>query len=194
MKTDTITAISLEQTLENLKAKATTFNQAAEELFSYSFNDFNLLFELDRLQVEPENYVRIPVLRGENFAAILMIWGVDNHTAIHDHQNYDGIIKVLKGSLTEVSFRENSNFIEFDGTGTAHKDQVFPEEKGGIHSIANISDDVSVSLHLYRTPQLNLDGVRIFDTVKRRIGWLNQHATSCSWKLPRKSYSKIVNI
>ena len=63
-------------------------------------------------QVPNETYVRIPVYNDE-FVAILMLWGIDNCTAIHDHSNYDGRIKVLKGSLTEVSYRENSNFIEY---------------------------------------------------------------------------------
>lgn len=194
MRTETATTFSLVETLETLKTHTANYNEAAEELFSFSFSDYNLLFELDRFSVSPETFIKVPVLETENFTAVIVLWGVDKGTAIHDRTQYDGRIKVLKGSLTEVSFRENDNFIEYNGTETAHTNEIFPEGQGGVHSFTNISDDVSVSLHIYRPSQKNLDGIRIFDTENRRIGWLNQHATAFSWQLPKNSYSKIVSI
>ncbi len=194
MKTTPILSKQLVEILEDFGKNPPTFDETVDELFVYDYEDYNLLFELDKVEVANVTYKRIPVFQGESSVAILMIWGIDNTTAIHDHNNYDGRIKILKGELTEVAYRENSNFIEYDGAGIAHKNDVFPEECGGIHSIVNNSDEVSVSLHIYRTSQLNLDGVRIFDTENRKVAWLNENATSCSWNLPENAYKKIQKI
>lgn len=194
MRTQTSIKETLVDVLENLMQQPKGFDETVRELFRYNYSDYNQWFEISKLSVERETYKRVPVFRSQECVAILMIWGKDNTTAIHDHNNYDGRIKVLKGSLTEVSYRENSNFIEYNGVGTAYEGQIFPEEYGGIHSIVNNSDGISVSLHIYRTSQLNLKGVRLFDTEKRRVAWLNDNASSCSWKLPEDSYEKIVNI
>lgn len=194
MRTQTSIKETLVDVLENLMQQPKGFDETVRELFRYNYSDYNQWFEISKLSVERETYKRVPVFRSQECVAILMIWGKDNTTAIHDHNNYDGRIKVLKGSLTEVSYRENSNFIEYNGVGTAYEGQIFPEEYGGIHSIVNNSDGISVSLHIYRTSELNLKGVRLFDTEKRRVAWLNDNASSCSWKLPEDSYEKIVNI
>lgn len=194
MKADTTITRSLVDTLEELMQHPKDFQETVQNLFSYGYEDYNRLFEIDSIVVKNETYKRIPVFRGRDCVAILMIWGVDNITAIHDHVNYDGSIKVLKGLLTEVSYRENSNFIEYDGVGTALENHVFPEDFGGIHSIVNSNEGISVSLHVYRTDQLNLKGVRIFDTAKRRVAWLNENAEYCSWNLPADAYERIMKI
>ncbi len=170
------------------------YSKVQDVLFNYNYEDYNKIFELDKVVVQPETYQRIPVYKGEKSVAILMVWGKDNVTAIHDHSNFDGRIKVLKGTLSEVNYRENFNFIEYNGVKTAFAGQVLPEEIGGIHSIINQSDDFSVSVHVYGTSQLNLDGVRIFDTKSRRVAWLNEYANSCSWQLPENAYSRIISI
>lgn len=194
MKTIAKPTKSLTETLENLEKFQLSFDEIVDELFAYSYLDYHFLFKLDDLNVENETYERFPVFQGKNCVAILMLWGIDNTTAIHDHGNYDGRIKVLKGELTEVSYRENDNFIEYDGAGVTHENQSFLEEYGGIHSIVNNSDEISVSLHVYRTSQLNLKGVRIFDTENRRIAWLSEYAASCSWMLPKNAYDKVIKI
>lgn len=194
MAAETYLKVSLVDVLENLMQTPKSFDETVLELFKYNYNDYNQWFEIEKMDVERETYRRVPVYKSQECVAILMIWGEDNTTAIHDHNNYDGRIKVLRGSLTEVSYRENSNFIEYNGVGTAYEGQIFPEEYGGIHSIVNNNKGISVSLHVYRTSQLNLKGVRLFDTVNRRVAWLSDNATSCSWNLGEDAYQKIVNI
>ena len=194
MAAETTLKESLVDALENLTLHPKGFDETVQELFRYSYDDYNEWFEIDKIWVENESYRRLPVYRNQHCVAIIMIWGEDNISAIHDHNNYDGRIKVLRGSLTEVSYRENSNFIEYNGVGTAYENQVFREESGGIHSIVNNHSGISISLHVYRTSQLNLKGVRLFDTENRRIAWLSDEATSCSWSLSGEAYEKIVNI
>ena len=52
---------------------------------------------------------------------------------------------------------------------------------------------LSVSLHIYKTPELNLSGVRIFDTEKKRWAVLTDKAPSCSWNLPDEAFEKVTN-
>lgn len=185
---------NLEKILLDLKTKKNlSFDDVCELLFTFQLKDFDELFQITPLEVPDETFMRIPVYHGE-FVAALKIWGVNHYSAIRDHSNYEAKIKVLKGSLTEVSYRENSNFIEYDSKATARMGDLLMEEQTDINSIINNSEGISVSIHVYRTPKLRLEGVRIFDTETRRIAYLSEEAKACSWKLPENSYKNIIQI
>ncbi|MGM5631205.1 cysteine dioxygenase family protein [Apibacter raozihei] len=181
------------KTIENLKSQKTDYKSVAEELFKFEFEDFDAAFNIKNSQVPDNSYVRLPIY-SENCCAILMLWGINNKAAIHDHLNYDGLIKVLKGNLTEISYIESNDFIEYEGEGIASEGAVFPEDLGGIHSVINNSSDISVSLHIYHTPQTSLKGVRLFDIENKKIGYLNEKATCCSWNIPTECFDKIVQL
>lgn len=185
---------NLEQVLIDLKTKKSlSFEDVCDLLFTFQFKDFDELFQISPVEVPNETFMRIPVYYDE-FVAALKIWGTNNNSAIRDHSNYDAKIKVLKGSLTEVSYRENSNFIEYDSKATARTGDLLMEQQSDINSIINNSQGISVSIHVYRTPKLKLKGVRIFDTEKRRIAILSSEAKACSWSLPENNYQKIIQI
>ena len=185
---------NIKYTLENLKKDNISFDIVAENLFSYDYQDYNEIFKIDQIEVPEKTYKRLPVFNNENCVAILMLWGVNNKTAVHDHKNYEGKIKVLKGELTEVYYKETKDFIEFEGAGVAIEGLVFEEEKGGIHSIVNNKNALSVSLHIYKTTELNLDGVRIFDVENKKWAVLTDKAPSCTWNLPEEAFEKIYQL
>ena len=185
---------NIKYTLENLKKDHVSFDIVAENLFSYDYQDYNEIFKIDQINVPEKTYKRLPVFNNENCVAILMLWGVNNKTAVHDHKNYEGKIKVLKGELTEVYYKETKDFIEFEGAGVAIEGLVFEEEKGGIHSIVNNKNALSVSLHIYKTSELNLDGVRIFDVENKKWAVLTDKAPSCTWNLPEEAFEKIYQL
>ena len=185
---------NIKYTLENLKKDHVNFDIIAENLFSYDYQDYNEIFKIDQIEVPEKTYKRLPVFNNENCVAILMLWGVNNKTAVHDHKNYEGKIKVLKGELTEVYYKETKDFIEFEGAGVAIEGLVFEEEKGGIHSIVNNKNALSVSLHIYKTSELNLDGVRIFDVENKKWAVLTDKAPSCTWNLPEEAFEKIYQL
>ena len=185
---------NIKYTLENLKKDNISFDIVAENLFSYDYQDYNEIFKIDQIEVPEKTYKRLPVFNNENCVAILMLWGVNNKTAVHDHKNYEGKIKVLKGELTEVYYKETKDFIEFEGAGVAIEGLVFEEEKGGIHSIVNNKNALSVSLHIYKTSELNLDGVRIFDVENKKWAVLTNKAPSCTWNLPEEAFEKIYQL
>ena len=194
MKCMEIMTKNIKYTLENLKKDNISFDIVAENLFSYDYQDYNEIFKIDQIEVPEKTYRRLPVFNNENCVAILMLWGVNNKTAVHDHKNYEGKIKVLKGELTEVYYKETKDFIEFEGAGVAIEGLVFEEEKGGIHSIVNNKNALSVSLHIYKTSELNLDGVRIFDVENKKWAVLTDKAPSCTWNLPEEAFEKIYQL
>ena len=188
-----IRKVQLLKTIEWLKQNHTDFKNVAEELFQFNYADYDAAFNISRITVPASSYVRVPVY-ADACCAILMLWGAHDCSAIHDHLNYDGLIKVLKGNLTEISYGEEGNFIKKIGEGIASEGTVFAEALGGIHSVVNNLSRLSVSLHVYRTPQTTLNGVRIFDVEHRRTGYLNEKAPSCSWALPADNFQKIVEV
>lgn len=181
------------KTLEVLKLNKSDYQEVAAQLFKFSFEDYDAAFHISEKNVPENSYVRVPIFT-DNCCAILMLWGVNNKAAIHDHLNYDGLIKVLKGSLTEVSYTEEGDFIKYDGEGIADEGAIFPEDLGGIHSVVNNCPELSVSLHVYHTPQTSLKGVRIFDVENKKIAFLTEKASSCSWELAEDSYEKIIQL
>lgn len=185
---------TLSSTFESLKNNSANFNTVVEELFSYNFDEYNQVFNIDSIDIPEKTYKRLPVFNNENCVAILMLWGVGNKTAVHDHKNYNGMIKVLKGNLTEIYYNEKDDFIELGGEGVAPEGAIFEEEFGGIHSIVNNETTYSVSLHIYQTPQLNLNGVRIFDVENKKWAVLNEKAASCSWNLPEEAFENIYSV
>lgn len=186
--------MNLTESIEYLKNNNSSFDEVAENLFSFSYQDYNELFKIDQIEVPEKTYQRLPVFNNQNGVAILMLWGVNNKTAVHDHKNYEGKIKVLKGELTEVYYKETKDFIEYEGAGVAIEGLVFEEEKGGIHSIVNNKNTLSVSLHIYKTSELNLNGVRIFDIENKKWAILSDKAPSCSWNLPEEAFAEIINL
>lgn len=185
---------SLLNTLSFLKENTSDFQEVAMELFLYNYEDFNSIFKIDQETVPAGSYKRVPIFTDKNCSAILMLWGSNNQTAIHDHLNYEGLIKVLKGTLREISYYETEYFIEYEKEGDASEGVIFSEDFGGIHSVVNNSAHLAVSLHIYHTPQTSLQGVRIFDIEKRKVAYLNEKATSCSWNLPSESYEKVIYV
>ena len=184
----------LSHVLDDLKIKKRlNFDEICDLLFTFSYSDFDSVFHLTEREVSRDRVIRIPVFEDEPIA-ILTIWGEDSCTAIHDHGSFDGRIKILKGSLGVVNYRENSNFIEFNSLAVGGEGNIFTEQLAGIHSIINNENDITVSLHLYRSDELNLEGVRIFDTEHRKVAHLSHLAKSCSWDLPENAYTKIIQI
>ena len=186
--------MNLQDVLNNIKQKNVSFEEAVEALFQFNYQDYNAIFKIDEVEIPQKAYLRLPVFNNENCVAILMLWGVENKTAIHDHKNYDGRIKVLKGNLTEIYYKETADFIEYEGEGVATEGVVFAEDYGGIHSIVNNDTTFSVSLHIYHTSQLNLNGVRMFDIENKKWAILTEKAPSCSWNLPEEAFEKIITL
>ena len=82
------------------------------------------------------------------FEVFIIVWNKGSKTKIHDHAEKGCILKVLHGELKETIYKDypgnivKTNIIKKSETSFMHNDL-------GFHSIENISDDISISLHVY---------------------------------------------
>jgi cysteine dioxygenase len=169
------------------------FREVTEMLFMYDYKDFERIFHPEMVGIEKGAYVRMPVFTG-NCCVFLMLWGIDSVTAIHDHKDYDGNVKILKGTLDEINYLPFGGFIKKGAEKSRPEGDVSYFESNAIHSVNNGSPDFSVSLHVYNTIQPGLGGVRIFDLEKRLIGILNDKAKRSSWEIPEDCLSAVVKV
>ena len=98
--------MNLQDVLNNIKQKNVSFEEAVEALFQFNYQDYNAIFKIDEVEIPHKAYLRLPVFNNENCVAILMLWGVENKTAIHDHKNYDGRIKAVSYTHLDVYKRQ----------------------------------------------------------------------------------------
>src|SRR5690606_41057045 len=59
MKTE-IAALPLVSTLEHLTIHQKEFNEVIADLFGYNYEDYNALFEIDKISLDKDTHVRIP--------------------------------------------------------------------------------------------------------------------------------------
>ena len=116
-----------------------------------------------------------------------------NETQNHINSNYLSKNPQVLQFVDFLCFK-TKDFIEYEGAGVAIEGISFAEEMGGIHSIVNNKSTLSVSLHIYKTNQLNLSGVRIFDLEHKKWAVLNDKAPSCTWNLPEEAFEKIYQL
>ena len=87
------------------------------------------------------------------FELFIIVWNKDSKSKIHDHSEKGCILKVLQGELKETIYKDsksddlNENIV--NTTIIKKSDTSFMHNDLGFHSIENISDDISISLHVY---------------------------------------------
>lgn len=140
----------------------------------------------------PNQYTRI-VLYNKKYTILCLVWSPNVKTSIHDHANSSATIKVLQGKLKERKYSVGNKF-HCDCEMIYTKNDVFYELADDIHSIQNLSNSYSITLHIYNTIKPTLGGVRIFDEVNNKIGYLNDDAKTSSWLEPITSFTKITPI
>ncbi|EMY69987.1 cysteine dioxygenase [Leptospira vanthielii] len=90
---------------------------------------------------------RYKYAEGKGWEILLMVWGNNSQTPIHDHNGSKGWIRIIKGNLVERCFDKNPIYqIEkLLGLGT----DSYIDDSIGTHQIVNPFQSVAVSLHLY---------------------------------------------
>jgi len=193
MKAGSEKVIDLNSALRLFKINNSEPGEVTDTLFSFEYGEYAKLFSVDDYEVPSGRYRRIPIHSG-SCCAFLMLWGANATTAVHDHCNYDGFVKILKGRFREISYIPSENFIEFEDEKNAYPGDELYESPGSIHSLMNLESSLSVSLHIYNTCQTTLKGVRVFDTARRIIGILNEKAGTSTWDNSEDCFSEIITV
>lgn len=102
-----------------------------------------------------ETYTRNCIRRTDDYELILLCWNEGQETPIHCHNNQECWVYVVKGEFDEQRFKEGDGKeeIEVEAEMQLEKDGIsYMNDDMGYHSLANINDGRSMSLHLYMNP------------------------------------------
>lgn len=99
----------------------------------------------------PPKYKRAVVFQNKDVELILIDWEPGAETPVHDHGKSHGLIRVLKGNLTEDVFSIFT--LEHAYSNVYKKGVVAVEFPGTIHRMKNSGKSCAQSLHIY-VPQL----------------------------------------
>ncbi|MEQ8908407.1 MAG: cysteine dioxygenase family protein [Vicingaceae bacterium] len=155
-------------------AEINSLNQLVEELKEVK-NESEYKKMVKRLNIplsdyEPyahfnkEHYTRNCVARTKEFELILLCWEEGQVTPVHCHNNQECWVYVVKGEFDEQRFVESEKkdeVIEVEQEMQLEKDGIsYMNDDMGYHSLENIHDGRSMSLHLYMNP---IDECNIFN-------------------------------
>lgn len=110
-----------------------------------------------------DHYARNLVCRTPDFELLVLCWNSGQISTIHDHAGSLNAIRVFAGELTSRTYRPSVG--QAPGTGPVEmtaEERVRPGEgwigvdRGGIHQLANTSDDDLVTVHVYAPALMEL--------------------------------------
>jgi len=109
-----------------------------------------------------ECYTRNCIVDNEKFELILICWCVGHGTPIHDHDGEECWVKVIKGEFKETIYKKDeTGELNIVKTAISKQNQVtYMKDFMGFHTLKNLSNKKSMSLHLYAKP---IRKCRIFD-------------------------------
>jgi cysteine dioxygenase len=119
---------------------------------SYSGNDWKgYVSHDDRLP-----YTRNLIYQNEAYTLMLLCWRPSAASPCHDHNGSECIMKLMQGKLTESRFKAGVLVTTHMTPGQV----IHINDEKGVHSMANLSNTLAHSLHLYMPPY---DTCRIVD-------------------------------
>lgn len=99
-------------------------------------------------------YTRNCIVDTEKFELILICWCKGHKTPIHDHGGEECWVKVIDGELEEVIYKKNEEeeLLPVRLSVSKANQVTYMKDFMGFHSLENISNKKSMSLHLYAKP------------------------------------------
>lgn len=99
-------------------------------------------------------YTRNCIAQNEKYELILLCWEKGQVTPIHDHGGEECWVRIIQGEFKETIYKEDKtgNLIAVKSTISKAGDTTYMIDFMGCHSLENLSDSRSMSLHLYAKP------------------------------------------
>lgn len=181
---------SLLDALSALEDKDLNYHALGQWVRAFPFRE--LLYE-SYLPKADNNYdYARNILTLKPLEAVLIYWPPGVRSAIHHHEGFYGYVVVLEGMLQDRTFTFKDKVLKEDRVLQAFAGGIIDEPDGVIHELGNIDPDKpAVTLHLYYPALESLEGLRIFDLDKLRIGTLNDSAPTASWHNPETCFASI---
>jgi hypothetical protein len=120
------------------------------EIALRNFKELKIDFNFE---IEKGKRRRFKYAEGNGWEILLLVWGIDSNSSIHNHNGSQGWIRILEGHLLEKTFDETPKF-QKQSILTAGTES-YIDDHHGTHQILNPFDSVAVSLHFYSPPVSN---------------------------------------
>ena len=113
------------------------------------------------------NYTRNLVYKDKKFEILIVCWGPKSSAPIHGHEGEKCWAKVIEGELTINNYKKlTENPLKLKQISSNICKKGYLDGPADIHSVKNISDKNSSSLHIYAKPYKKCD---IYDLKKNTI-------------------------
>ena len=101
-----------------------------------------------------DSYTRNCIIDNEKFELILLCWEPGQVTPIHDHGGEECWVRIVEGDFRETIYKEDKEgVLNAVKSGVAKANDItYMIDFMGFHSLENLSDKRSMSLHLYAKP------------------------------------------
>lgn len=149
--------------------------------------------DFDAYHLDPGDkpYGRNIVLNNGKIEIVFLTWGPDQVCDVHDHADSCGVVKVVKGNISNIIYRPDKETGE-----PIHQqeeycvDDVFIEvPKGCWHQMKNNKNEFSYTLHVYAPP---IEDMQVFDQEKKQLITVNDDCGA--WTTEPDKYKKIVEL
>ncbi|MBA66103.1 MAG: hypothetical protein CMG55_09920 [Candidatus Marinimicrobia bacterium] len=117
--------------------------------------------------IEKKFYTRNLIHREKDFEILLICWPAKTNAPIHGHEGEKCWARVEQGNLQIGNYKEISKVpLKLKLINKLSCDPGFLDGPADIHSVENISNSLSTSLHIYAKPY---DACDIYNTEKKSI-------------------------
>lgn len=114
-----------------------------------------------------ETYTRNCVARTKDYELLLLCWEEGQETQIHCHNGEECWVYLAKGKLREKRFDTENGHIKKTADVKMTRDRLsYMNDDLGYHSLHNLNEGKSMSLHLYVGP---IDECSVFDEDKDKF-------------------------
>lgn len=158
----------------NLMDFIKTVEKLVETLNNTSPSDYAKVFRKIRFNPDDfkpfctwnkEGYTRNGLIKTPSYEIILLCWDAGAKTPIHGHGGKDCWVYQLDGTLEEVRFKEQEgDLIKENNIELSPGKLTYMNDQMGYHTLENISDQRSMTLHIYAAP---IDSCKIYNDYKQ---------------------------
>lgn len=149
---------------QSLNELVTALDEEERSTYSNIIRSIKLssdIFE-DYCSWSKESYTRNCIVENEKFELILLCWEKGQFTPIHYHGGEECWVKIIQGEFRETIYKEDESgeLQAIKSSISKTGDVSYMIDFIGCHRLGNLSDERSMSLHLYAKP---IRSCKIFD-------------------------------
>lgn len=107
------------------------------------------------VQMNPQNYNRVPVILREHYELLVMTWLPGQASVPHDHNGSTCVMQVVQGEATEGCYRvATDGFVDLEYEEVVRIGEVTAGQDAGVHTVRNASPvgETLVTVHAYAPP------------------------------------------